>query len=701
MRKYSIIIFLILCLGIFLKAQELKHEVTVTLKLIQIYVTDKTGNPITDLKQNEFLIYDNNKLQNITDFERHVLFPSKDKIVSHPEKKDTTPSSSSDGVMNRKFFLFFDLVNNNAKGFQKAQAAALHFIDNDLQPSDEVGVLSYSVLKQLTLHEYLTKDFQAVRNVVKQIGGRGKVGRAENFEAMVWREITSESALDASQAAQPIKKGIPAHLKDPASTELTKSGFDDFAISPDSILSNSRFNREHYKNLIRNMFSKIIGLSKALRYISGHKHIIMFSSGVPYSLIHGLESSNPHSFTSLGMDAILRDEYNEMLRELSNSNTTVFSMNTESLATNMNLPSHQKGEPTLRTISKYTGGKFLGNVQNYSEVIDKVQTFTGSYYVLGYYIDESWDGRYHSIKVEVSRPHCEVFAQKGYFNHKLFSEYNEMEKELHLIDLALSERSLLQTPIHLPMIAVPYSVGSEPVVLLLAQIPGKKIKQSMHQKAEIYFLVFDEKDNIIDVKRKVVNISALKEKEAYYYSLMHISPGLYKFRIVIRDMDTGSGAVGGYSEKIPQALELGLQLFPPLLLTPGKSSLFVRGHVPAKEKNKFPLLDYFPFDPAQYSPMLETIPKDISKIQAVLHCSMRKLTKPLLKFSATLIENSSGQSTTLQLSILSGKKEGEMGTLLTEIKIPEMMPGEYVLVIAVEDTSSKARSQTSTACRFY
>jgi len=139
------------------------------------------------------------------------------------------------------------------------------------------------------------------------------------------------------------------------------------------------------------MFSKIIGLSKALRYISGHKHIIMFSSGVPYSVIHGLETDSPHRFTSLGMDAILRDEYNEMLKELSNANTTVFSMNTESLAANMNLPSHQKGEPTLRTISKYTGGKFLGNVQNYSEVLDTVQTFTGSYYVLGYYIDESWD----------------------------------------------------------------------------------------------------------------------------------------------------------------------------------------------------------------------------------------------------------------------------------------------------------------------
>ncbi|MBL7084391.1 MAG: VWA domain-containing protein, partial [Candidatus Aminicenantes bacterium] len=654
-------------------------------------VMDDAGNPITDLKPDEFIVYDNRKRQNITEFERHILSPSEPEVVSPPEKKDFAQESKPDDVMNRKFFLFFDLVNNNSKGFQKAQEAALHFIDNQVQPSDEVGILSYSVLKQLTLHEYLTKDHQVIRNVVAQMGGPGRVGRAENFEALLWREYTGEQTIDVSKESQPVLEWKSAHLRNVG--ELPSK------LMAEGAMSNAVFNRERYKNMINNMFEKLIGLSKAFRYISGHKHIVLFSSGVPYSMIHGFETASPTTFTSLGMDAILRSKYQKMLKELSNANTTVFSLNTESLATNMNLPSHQKGEPTLRSISIHTGGKFLGNVQNYKEILDTVQTFTGSYYVLGYYIDESWDGSYHSINVKVTRPNCKVFAQKGYFNPKQFFRYSEMEKELHLIDLALSDRPLLQNPVDLPMTVLPCSIGSEPGICLLAQVNAEEINESIGEKAEIYFLVFDEKENIKEMRRKAVKLSALKEKEAYYYSIMRLSPGSYKCRIVMRDMDKGNGAVGRYSVEIPEIPEEGLLLFPPLLLAPGKAGLFVRGYVPETMSTDFPLLDCFPFDPAQYSPILGAIPEGMQSILAVIHCSVRNLTNPRVRFTAHLVEKSSGESIPLAVSVLSGKKEGEMGTILAKLKLPDIALGEYVLVIVAEDTSSKASTQTSIAFR--
>jgi len=681
------------------KTQELKHEVSVTLKLIQVYVTDSAGNPVTGLNKDDFLIYDNNKLQKITEFERYALIPSEKTPESQATIKDQEPASQTKDIMNRKFFFFFDMANNNAKGFLKAQKAALHFIDNQLQPSDEVGVISYSVLKQLTLHEYLTTDRQVIRQVVERIGGTGRVGRVENFEAMIYQQITGESALDASQYNHPVQDGVPAHLKDPASAGLTRSGFNYFASG--SLESNNRFERDAYKNQTHNLFSRIIDLAKAMRYISGHKHIIFFSSGIPYSLIHGVETSNPFQPQGYGVDTLLRNRFEELLKELSAANATVFSVNTEVLATNMTLPAQMKGEATLRRISQYTGGKFIGNVQNYAEILDTVQTFTGSYYVLGYYIDESWDGRYNSIKVSVTRPKCHVFAQKGYFNPKSFSKFNAMEKELHLIDLALTERPLLQTPLDLAMTALPFPYQQGSGVLLMAQILGEKIGKSIGEKAEIYFLVFDKKENLIDLKRKAVKISSLKRKNAYYYSLLPISAGLYKFRIVIRDMDTGNGAVGRYAMDIPDISAQGLKLFPPLFLAPGKSGLYVRGFVPKAMGNKFALLDYFPFDPEQSYPILGEIAGDAAKIQAVLRCSLHNLTKPVLKFKAALIEKSSKKSTALPVSILSGNKEGEMGTLLAEFQMPKMAPGEYLLVIIAEDISSQARSQTSTAFRIY
>jgi len=646
-------------------------------------VTDKDGNPVTNLDLNDFVVHDNKKLQKITDFEQYKLASTTEMLQPQPEIKDKEPSTPIKELLSRKFFLFFDLANNNTKGFMKAQQAALHFIDAQLQPSDEVSILSFSVLKGLTLHEYFTRDRQTIRNVVKQIGSMGRVGRAENFEAIIWRELSGVEALDVSQASR------------------TSSGNKLF----------SRLGRLEHKDLMKRMLLKITDLAKALRYIPGHKHILFFSQGIPYSLIHGIPEGGTtqaaavgarrEPATDLGLDTFLLNKYEEMLKELSNANTTVFSLNTQALATDMNVPEHYKGELTLRRISQYTGGKFLGNVQNYTELLDTVQVFTGSYYVLGYYVGESYDGRYHNIKVKVSRPGCKVFAQRGYFNPKMFSRYSDMEKEIHLIDLALSERSLLQTPLDIPMNAIPCPLEGEQGICVLAQIPGEKIREKIGKDAEIFFLVFDERDNIVELKRQEVEQSALKGKEALYYSLLPLPPGTYKTSIVMRDMQTGESAVGRGKFEIPKIQEQGLQLISPLLLTPGKTDLYIRGYVPESIKANFPLLDYFPFDPEQYTPFFGEIPKNTQKIQAVLCCYMRNLTKPVLKFEATLIENSSGHENSLPVSILLGTKEGEEAKLLAEFTMPELKAGEYILRITAFGNSSQDRSQTAVSLWVY
>ncbi len=55
--------------------EELKHEVVVVLKLVQVYVSDKKGSPVTDLEKSDFTLYDSGKLQTVTDFERHIFKP--------------------------------------------------------------------------------------------------------------------------------------------------------------------------------------------------------------------------------------------------------------------------------------------------------------------------------------------------------------------------------------------------------------------------------------------------------------------------------------------------------------------------------------------------------------------------------------------------------------------------------------------------
>ena len=51
----------------------LKYEVSVTLKLIQVYVTDKSGKPVRDLTKDEFKLTDNGKPVTLSAFEKHDL----------------------------------------------------------------------------------------------------------------------------------------------------------------------------------------------------------------------------------------------------------------------------------------------------------------------------------------------------------------------------------------------------------------------------------------------------------------------------------------------------------------------------------------------------------------------------------------------------------------------------------------------------
>ena len=94
---------------------------------------------------------------------------------------------------------------------------------------------------------------------------------------------------------------------------------------------------------------------------------------------------------------------------------------------------------SLQKMANETGGKYYGNILNYEKNMQNIQDITGSYYVLGYYIDEKWDGKYHKIKVNVKREGCEARAQTGYFNPKPFKKLSKLEKRIHLLDLILSE----------------------------------------------------------------------------------------------------------------------------------------------------------------------------------------------------------------------------------------------------------------------
>jgi VWFA-related protein len=516
---------------------EIRHEVAVTLKLVQVFVVDKKGNPVLDLTKGDFRVLDNGHEQVITEFEKHTLELPAGSAEKQTVIQEETPILPPRNLMPRKFFLFFDFAYNTPKGLRKAKEAALHFIDSQLLPTDEVGVLSYSGMENLDLWEYLTNDHQKVREVVDSFGLKRLSGRVENLQEKYYEAVTGQNPVDIGAWGQATLRGPEKRLPDMgAKPDLDRS----------LELKSWKFAERGTLHAV--MFAdRIKELAMALRYIPGQKNIVLFSSGVPDSLIYGIQAPyGDGRFGDFG-NSLLKQRYDDMLQELTAANCLIYALDTEDAGASLKKEMRTMGVFTLQKMTSATGGKYFANISRYEEHIDKIQNLTGCYYVVGYPVDEKWDGAFHTVKVEVGRPGCEVHAQKGYYNPKPFPEYNELERMLHLVDLALNEEPVYQTPVRFQVERMPCAPDKMSNLCLSADLPFEKIGEIMQGRFEIVSIIFDEDGNTVELIREEGSSPEFLRDRDGYEADFDLRPGRYECRVIVRSLETGKGAVGGVS----------------------------------------------------------------------------------------------------------------------------------------------------------
>jgi VWFA-related protein len=622
--------------------EQLKHEVAVVLKLVQVYVTDKNGNPVMDLENSDFILYEDRKLQSITDFERHISGPKKMLIE---EKLEQTDKISS--MLNRKFFILLDYGRNDIQGINKSKDAALHFIDTQLEPSDEIAVLSFSHIKGLILNEYLTANHHKAIEAIKKLRGILKIE-----EEPVAFKSAAESYLESGQLIEP---------------------------------SGAAIDEENSERMKAQGFARIIGeFAKSLRDLPGYKNIILFSAGLSRSLLYNFEFPE------------IKEELENTIKELAASNTPVFSVNTEG---NRAYLKHERmrGDHSLLMLSDHSGGKYFPNVDQYDEIAKDIQAVTSNYYVLGYYIDEKWDGKYHEIKVEVKRQGYEVHAQGGYFNPKPFTEFSELEKHLHLLDLAMNRNSQFQLPRIFSSIALSSSNSEESNLVMISELPIESLKENTKGNTEVFTLIYNEDNNIADYMKTEIDFYTFLQKNIYLYSISSLAPGKYDCRLVIRDIKTGKGALASSSVHIPEESSSRLTLFPPLLLVPEKQALYLKlskNLSRKKEKESKSIKDIYYYITNDFSPVVKELEREITKILAVVRCSIPKTQKLDIYFSILLFNHSIEKTIPLAHSLISSQKDN-MGTdiFLLEITLPKLERGNYSMEFTAEQATTKANAK--------
>jgi len=620
----------------------LQYEVRVALKLIQVVVTDKKGNPVTDLRKDEFVLYDNGEQKTLTEFEKHILSLPSTKAPAE-EKLAPTPLASTPRLLSRKLFFLFDFAYAEPGGIRLAREAALKFIDTSLLPTDEVGVISFSGKRDLQIHEFQTTDHQKIRKAVESLSLQKMTG----------------VLIDPNAISEP--------------EQVDRGGG-----------TRARF-------VARNFIWALTAFAQALRYVPGQKQIVLFSSGIPGPLINSQGS----------MNSDLRDVYTQLGKELATSNISVYPINTEDPKYDPRTwkPEPQKGTVTLRELASATGGQYLGNAVNSSEHFEKIQTLTGTYYVLGYSIRETWDGKYHKIKVNVSRPGCEVRAQAGYSDPIPFPEYSDLEKQIQLVDLALAENPLSQAPVRFTMQVLACSVPPQNNLGFVAEIPLDKLGEVAGTKVEAVSLIFNGADDIVDLRRTEADFAALGQKRAYLFSILSVPPGNYKCRVVLRNLETGRAAVAGATAVVPERKAKELLLYPPLLLVPERGAIYIGENVAKGSGSKSGSALFakaFLFDPAQFAPYLKKSLKRNAEIWAAVRCAGENGSGANLKLSAFLLDSITGKEIPVPLAVIAEKDESGEKAFFIRLQVPEVEPDMYALHLVAENAASGASSRIAT-----
>ena len=633
--------------------EKLQYDVSVTLKLIQVFVLDEDKNPVLGLAKSDFLIYDNGQLQSITEFERHELLPE---IAGNELWVETEPESSRQvPLLNRKFFFLFDFTRMNVDGLKQARDAALDFLDTKIQAQDEVGVLTFSELKGMQIHQYLTLDHAQARTTL------------ESFVDVVGRPIWAFTLWgEQDRAMQELGQQRGRVFSD----YNTESGIRSMVIEK---------NPEMYAVLLKNFefIDQMEEVAKSVRTIPGSKNIILFSGG-----FQGHYQADP----------FFSRRFDNMTREFAASNSPVHTINTE--GTRQFLKDRaQRGDGELKNISSRSGGKYFLDVKDYSTINQDIQAITANYYVLGYYVDAPSDGKYHEIKVKLNSENYEVIAQSGYFNPKPFKKFSKFEKQLHLIDLAMSEKPQSQDPVRFPLAALICGEPGSENLALMGELQGEKLQVILGESTESVILIFDEFNFQVETRQGSPDFLRTKEGLVYVYSLFSLPPGEYECRLIVRDLDTGQGAVGAARVSVPEALESGIRIYPPLVLVSGIQGRLDR-FSSDKENTKF-LDDVYPQIPTDLLPLVCSLDNKVSYLAAVLPVQRKNTKENNLVFEGILRQESSGNIFPLKLNIRESETRGAWEYSFMEWGLPVLESGKYILEIRIDEKDSQPQFSVS------
>ncbi len=362
---------------------------------VDVIATDRQGNPITDLTQDDFEVVEDGTKQSIETF-RLVKIDTTTPIDATGRLQTRADEETAAQNEDARIFVFFlDDYHVRLGNGMAARKHLVEFVQTQLGPKDLVSVMyPLSPLDSVVL----TRNHQQLVNAIERFQGRKY-------------DYTPRNSLEERYANMP--------------TEVVE-----------------RVRRQV-------SLSALTGLSVKLGALrEGRKAIVLVSEGYLAMLPPQLRGAvatmpglgNPNRNNPLaGQDNLNEDrarfsaeldvqtELQRVFESANRSNTAIYAVDPRGLSTgefdiqdNVMGRASQDGlmqtQNTLRVLADETDGRAIVNRNDLAKGMQQIVRDSSAYYLLGYNSTQSRsDGKFHPIKVRVRRPGAQVRARRGYW----------------------------------------------------------------------------------------------------------------------------------------------------------------------------------------------------------------------------------------------------------------------------------------------
>jgi VWFA-related protein len=567
----GLLLLLFFCSPIFPQSQKAKKEaspdqsvysVKVNAIVVSATVTDKAGNPVTDLRSSDFRVYEDGKPQSIQTFALESIDPpelEETKVPdSLPKRAETKVPGSSpkraakeqNAPAPRLISIVIDdltmeppgeggsLRPGSVEDFPRMVEAIKKFVKNDVGPMDQVSILSGSRKVQFPFSDNKQQLFDELDTI----------GRKLNV-SWAFRYMTD---LEARMIDSPQYSDLP--FVDTMTAELKK-------------LEAKRQNAD-LEFRTRNLLNTIRQNLRTLRHFEGNKMVVVFSDGF-LSEAGTAEAYQLQELVNLSLHSGI------VLNSVSTRGISSDLGSPAPIATDMFDPEARKGralapivtpemdqeaqEKPLAQIAADTGGQFFARGNNMYLGLRNIARRRSSYYIFTYGMPpHNADGAYHRIKVEVTRPGLELSYRKGYYTPKEEMTFENSKKE-DLIEALSAPGNMNQIPMTL---SYNYSQADDYTYAVSfitdVNIRGLQFAEEEARRknqVSLVLVAFDEADHYISGLEKTIDFqllessyAGLRERGLTSRVELKLPVGRYKIKAVVRE--NAQGKMGSVTKSV-------------------------------------------------------------------------------------------------------------------------------------------------------